>query len=183
MKLGPHLHRIGNDIVAAYLVDTDEGMTVIDAGLPGHWRELLAELAAMGRSLDDIRGVDPHPRRHRPHRIRRAAAARPRRAGLRARRRRRPRARRGQAQDAMSGRCKLGADGSASSGTRCRKGGMRTTYLTEVVEVAGRRRCSTCPAHRAIIGMPGPLPRQHRRPRAGRRRACSSATRSPPATC
>jgi len=27
MKLGPHLHRIGNDIVAAYLVDTDEGVT------------------------------------------------------------------------------------------------------------------------------------------------------------
>jgi len=24
MRLGPHLHRIGNDIVAAYLVDTDD---------------------------------------------------------------------------------------------------------------------------------------------------------------
>ncbi|MCC3269660.1 MBL fold metallo-hydrolase [Arthrobacter gengyunqii] len=57
MKLGPHLHRIGNDIVAAYLVDTADGITVIDAGLPGHWKELLAELDAMGRSLADIRGV------------------------------------------------------------------------------------------------------------------------------
>ena len=46
MKLGPHLHRIGNDVVAAYLVDTDEGVTVVDAGLAGHWPELLAELAA-----------------------------------------------------------------------------------------------------------------------------------------
>jgi glyoxylase-like metal-dependent hydrolase (beta-lactamase superfamily II) len=57
MKLGPHLHRIGNDIVAAYLVDTDDGVSVIDAGLPGHWRELLAELGAMGRTVDDVRGV------------------------------------------------------------------------------------------------------------------------------
>ena len=57
MKLGPHLHRIGNDMVAAYLVDTEDGITVIDAGLPGHWKELLPELDAMGRSLADIRGV------------------------------------------------------------------------------------------------------------------------------
>jgi hypothetical protein len=40
MQLAPHLYRIGNDIVAAYLVVTDDGITVIDAGLPGHWRDL-----------------------------------------------------------------------------------------------------------------------------------------------
>ena len=57
MQLGPHLHRIGNDIVAAYLVVVPEGITVIDAGLPGHWRDLLAELRAMGRSLADVKGV------------------------------------------------------------------------------------------------------------------------------
>lgn len=57
MRLGPHLHRIGNDIVAVYLVDTDDGVTVIDAGLPGHWTELLAELRLMGRTVDDVRGV------------------------------------------------------------------------------------------------------------------------------
>ena len=57
MKLGPSLHRIGSDIVAVYLVDSPEGVTVIDAGLAGQWKELTAELAAMGRSLGDIRGV------------------------------------------------------------------------------------------------------------------------------
>lgn len=57
MELGPHLHRIGNDIVAAYLVVAPEGITVIDAGLPGHWDDLNAELASIGRSLDDVRGV------------------------------------------------------------------------------------------------------------------------------
>jgi glyoxylase-like metal-dependent hydrolase (beta-lactamase superfamily II) len=57
MKLGPSLHRIGSDIVAVYLVDTPEGVTVIDAGLAGQWHELIAELTAMGRSLDDVRGL------------------------------------------------------------------------------------------------------------------------------
>ena len=57
MKLGPSLHRIGSDIVAVYLVDTPDGITVIDAGLAGQWRDLTDELATMGRSLGDIRGV------------------------------------------------------------------------------------------------------------------------------
>jgi glyoxylase-like metal-dependent hydrolase (beta-lactamase superfamily II) len=57
MKLAPGLHRIGSDIVAVHLVVTDDGITVIDAGLPGHWRELTAELVALGRTVDDIRGV------------------------------------------------------------------------------------------------------------------------------
>ena len=43
--------------MAAYLVDTEDGVTVIDAGLAGHSRDLTAELASMGRSADDIRDV------------------------------------------------------------------------------------------------------------------------------
>jgi glyoxylase-like metal-dependent hydrolase (beta-lactamase superfamily II) len=57
MKLAPSLHRVGDDLVNSYLVEEAGGVTVIDAGLPGHWKALEAELAAMGRSLDDIRGV------------------------------------------------------------------------------------------------------------------------------
>ena len=57
MELRPGLRRIGNDIVAAHLVVTDDGITLVDAGLPGHWRELQRELAAIGRTPADIRGV------------------------------------------------------------------------------------------------------------------------------
>ena len=57
MELNTHLRRIGNDIVAAYLVETPEGITVIDAGLAGHWHDLLVELRSMGRGLDDIKGL------------------------------------------------------------------------------------------------------------------------------
>lgn len=57
MKLAPGLHRIGNDIVAAYLVVTDEGLTLVDAGVPGQWSDLRAELTAVGRDVTDIRGI------------------------------------------------------------------------------------------------------------------------------
>lgn len=57
MKLAPSLHRVGSDLVNIYLVEEAGEITVIDAGLPGHWRELVAELGAMGRSLDDVRAV------------------------------------------------------------------------------------------------------------------------------
>lgn len=57
MQLTPSLHRIGNDMVNAYLIEDEGGITLIDAGIPGQWEDLLAELDAMGRSLEDIRGV------------------------------------------------------------------------------------------------------------------------------
>ena len=57
MKLAPSLHRIGSDQVNCYLVEDERGVTVIDAGLSGQMRDLVAELTAMGRSLDDVRGV------------------------------------------------------------------------------------------------------------------------------
>lgn len=57
MQLAPHLHRLGNDIVASYLIDLPEGITLVDAGLPGHWDDLLHELDLLGRELSDIRGL------------------------------------------------------------------------------------------------------------------------------
>lgn len=57
MKLAPHLHRLGSDIVASYLIDLPEGITLIDAGLPGHWNDLQRTLAEIGRPLSDIRGI------------------------------------------------------------------------------------------------------------------------------
>ena len=57
MRLAPYLHRLGNDIAAAYLIDTPEGITLIDAGLPGHWRDLHRELKALGKGPADIQGL------------------------------------------------------------------------------------------------------------------------------
>jgi glyoxylase-like metal-dependent hydrolase (beta-lactamase superfamily II) len=57
MRLAPGLHRIGSDVVSIYLVVDGAGVTIVDAGLPGHWRELDHELTQLGRSLNDVRGI------------------------------------------------------------------------------------------------------------------------------
>ncbi|WP_298456029.1 MBL fold metallo-hydrolase [uncultured Cellulomonas sp.] len=133
MELAPGLHRIGNDLVAAYLVVTDAGVTVVDAGLAGHRRELLAELDAVGRTVDDVRGlVLTHGdtdhlgfaewlrRDHGvPIHVHAADAAR-------ARGEVRPRATWGRVDPRAVARFLTYA---------ARKGGLRTTYVTEVVTV------------------------------------------------
>jgi len=57
MKIAPSLHRLGSSLVNSYLIEEAGLVTIIDAGLPGYWGDLPAELAAMGRSLDDVRAV------------------------------------------------------------------------------------------------------------------------------
>ncbi|MFB7844443.1 MBL fold metallo-hydrolase [Microbacterium sp. NPDC056052] len=55
--MNAELIRIGDDIVAMHAVVTDEGITLIDAGLPGDRRILQQALAAAGRRPEDIRGI------------------------------------------------------------------------------------------------------------------------------
>jgi glyoxylase-like metal-dependent hydrolase (beta-lactamase superfamily II) len=155
MKLGNSLHRIGNEIVAVHLIVTDEGVTVIDAGLAGHWRELTAELASLGRSVSDIRGVvlthgdTDHigfaERLRRDHGVEvyvhSADAARA----------------RGEEKSSQSfGSMKLGPT-ARFLGYAARKGGLRTTYLTEVTEVADGD-VLDLPGSPRVIGMPGHSP-------------------------
>ncbi len=58
MQLAPSLHRIGSSsLVNSYLVVQPEGITVIDTGVSGQWRDLIRELATIGRPPTDIRAV------------------------------------------------------------------------------------------------------------------------------
>jgi glyoxylase-like metal-dependent hydrolase (beta-lactamase superfamily II) len=57
MRLAPSLHRLGEEIVGCYLVEEAGAVTVIDAGVPAYYAELTAELAAMGRTIDDVRAL------------------------------------------------------------------------------------------------------------------------------
>lgn len=57
MRITTGVHRIGSGLINAYLIEENGEVTVIDAGLPGYWADLPAELAGMGRSLTDIRAV------------------------------------------------------------------------------------------------------------------------------
>ena len=153
MQLAPGLHRVGNDIVAAYLIADDHGLTLIDAGIAGQYADLLRELRSMGREVSDIRGIVlthgdtdhiGYAERLRaehgiPVYVHEADAAR---------------ARGEFASHPAWGRLRLGAT------TRflwyaLRKGGMRTRHLTEVVpvhdgdvlELPGRPRVMELPGH------------------------------------
>lgn len=57
MELVPGLRRIGNDIIAAHLIVDDAGITLVDAGLAGHWNDLQRELTEIGRRTADIKAV------------------------------------------------------------------------------------------------------------------------------
>jgi glyoxylase-like metal-dependent hydrolase (beta-lactamase superfamily II) len=152
MELSPSLHRIGNDIVAVYLIETPAGITIIDAGLAGHWRELLAELKSMGRTLDDVKGVilthGDGDHIGFAERIRRdygvpvyvhAADA--------------ARAKGGPKPKNAKQSMRMGGLVSFLAYT-IRKGGARTTYLTEVVEIH-KGETLDLPGSPQIIGLPG----------------------------
>ena len=57
VQLAPSLHRIGDDFVNCYLVEEAGEVTVVDAGVPGLYGDLVRELAAMGRTIDDVRAL------------------------------------------------------------------------------------------------------------------------------
>ena len=155
MELAPRLHRVGNDIVAAYLVEDGLGITVIDAGLSGHWSDLVRELKAMGRSVDDIRalilthgdsdhvGFAERLRRdhHVPVYVHEADAARA----------------RGEVSTKPNwGKMRLGAT-LQFLGYTIAKGGLSTKYLSAVTTVTDGR-VLDAPGSPRIISLPGHSP-------------------------
>jgi len=58
MKIAPCIHRIGDDAtVNAYLVEDSGEVTIIDAAMPGFYDDIPRELAAMGRTIEDVRAI------------------------------------------------------------------------------------------------------------------------------
>ena len=58
MKIADGIHRIGEkSLVNSYLLEEGGQVTIIDAGVPGLYRELPGELTAMGRTLEDVRAL------------------------------------------------------------------------------------------------------------------------------
>ena len=57
-KIARGIHRIGvYSLVTAYLLEVGGEVTLIDAAMPGYYGDLPRELAAMGRTIDDVRAV------------------------------------------------------------------------------------------------------------------------------
>lgn len=157
MELSPGLRRVGNEIVAAYLFIDDRGVTIVDAALPGHHRDLVAELAEAGLTVDDVRAVilthgdSDHlgfaERLRRDHGVPVYVHA------------------------ADADRAKGGDKPATSLGRGIRpwplvrffayalgKGGAKTEYLREVRTLDGGERLADLPGSPEIIAMPGHSP-------------------------
>src|SRR6478735_2096442 len=58
LKIARSIHRLGDrSIVNSYLVEEAGEVTIIDAGVPGFYRDIPEELAAMGRTVADVRAL------------------------------------------------------------------------------------------------------------------------------
>jgi glyoxylase-like metal-dependent hydrolase (beta-lactamase superfamily II) len=55
--VAPGVHRLADSLVNIYVVEEAGQLTVIDAGMPALYRPLAAALAAINRSVSDIRAV------------------------------------------------------------------------------------------------------------------------------
>lgn len=57
MRIAPSLHRLGEESVGCYLVEEAGAVTIVDAGVPAYYTDLIDELGAMGRTIDDVRAL------------------------------------------------------------------------------------------------------------------------------
>lgn len=58
MDVAPGIRRIGDrSIINAYLIEEAGEVTIVDAAISGLYRDLPAELAAMGRTIADVRAL------------------------------------------------------------------------------------------------------------------------------
>jgi len=51
------IHRIEDAYTNWYLVEGDDGLTIVDAGVPTSWASLLAALGQLGRRLDEVQAL------------------------------------------------------------------------------------------------------------------------------
>jgi glyoxylase-like metal-dependent hydrolase (beta-lactamase superfamily II) len=58
MRIGDRLHRLGDQsIVNSYLLEESGQVTIVDAAVSGLYRDIPRELAAMGRTVGDVRAL------------------------------------------------------------------------------------------------------------------------------
>ena len=57
VRIAPSIHRLGNGIVNAYLIDDGGSVTIVDAGVPGYYTDIPRELETMGRAVEDVRAL------------------------------------------------------------------------------------------------------------------------------
>jgi glyoxylase-like metal-dependent hydrolase (beta-lactamase superfamily II) len=57
LEVAPRIRRVGAEIVSSYILDDGGDVVLVDAAAPADWSLLEDELAAIGRSLADVRAI------------------------------------------------------------------------------------------------------------------------------
>jgi glyoxylase-like metal-dependent hydrolase (beta-lactamase superfamily II) len=57
MLVAEGIHRLTNGVVNVYVVEDAGALTLVDAGAPGDWEQLVATLGSIGRSTGDVESV------------------------------------------------------------------------------------------------------------------------------
>ncbi len=57
MEIVPNVHLIPNIVANPYLLIDPDGLTLIDAGLPGNRKKILAYISGLGRSPSDLKRI------------------------------------------------------------------------------------------------------------------------------
>jgi glyoxylase-like metal-dependent hydrolase (beta-lactamase superfamily II) len=57
VEIARGIRRLGPGLVNVYLLEEAGEVTIVDAGAAGYWDDLPAELAAMGRKMEDVRAL------------------------------------------------------------------------------------------------------------------------------
>lgn len=57
MQVADGIHRFGSRMVSWYVLTEGGRLTVVDAGMPAHWRQLKRALGRLGRGLGDVEAV------------------------------------------------------------------------------------------------------------------------------
>lgn len=55
--MAPGVHAVEHAYTNCYLVEDDDGVTLVDAAFPSTWRLVSRALQLIGRSIDDVRGL------------------------------------------------------------------------------------------------------------------------------
>src|SRR4051812_36642502 len=56
-EVAPGVHRVEDSFTNWYLVEGDDGLTIVDAGIPRSWDSLQDALAGLGRTRSDVRAL------------------------------------------------------------------------------------------------------------------------------
>ena len=57
MEVAPGVHRFGTSLVNWYAIEESGRLTLIDAGMPGYWRQLEPALRELGAGLSDVEAI------------------------------------------------------------------------------------------------------------------------------